>query len=442
MSERAISREGERWVGAFDATTDPALRSWVDVDPGSDFPIQNLPLGVIETDRSTARCGLAIGAQVVDLARLAEAGAFDGIVPHARVVFSAPALNAFLALGRHVWRAFRERMSALLSVHASAEARTIVAPCLLPMRDVAMRMPCTIGDYIDFYASLEHATNLGRILRPSGDALLPNYRHIPVGYHGRAGTVVPSGTAIVRPSGQVVQAGGSAPAYVPTQMLDIETEMGLVTGAGPPMGTAVRIDDARDLAYGYVLLNDWSARDIQAWEYQPLGPFLSKSFATSISPWVVSLDALEPFRVAGPSQEPAPLPYLRASQSWAYDIAITARLATPRMRTRNQPSQTIVETNLRGMYWHFAQQLAHATANGASVRAGDLFGTGTISGSEPRAYGSLIELTWRGRDPLAIGDETRTFLEDGDTVDMRAVCLRDGVRIGFGELVGTISPAR
>jgi fumarylacetoacetase len=429
------------FVGGFDATTDPALRSWIEVAPDSDFPIQNLPLGVFTTADDATRCGVAIGAFIVDLEALAATGVLDFAVPGADLVFAYEGLNVFLALGRPVWRAFRTRMSGMLRSDADDETRELVRECLVPMAEATMEMPIQVGDYVDFYSSIEHATNLGKILRPDGDALLTNYRHIPIGYHGRASTVVATGHDIVRPNGQTKAPSASAPSYGPSRMLDIETEMAFVTGDGPEQGVQVAIDETRDLVYGYLLLNDWSARDIQGWEYQPLGPFLSKSFATSISPWLVSLDALEPFRVAGPVQEPEPLPYLRAARPWAYDIGIDVTLRTRRMRDAGTPAQTIARTNLRWMYWNFAQQLAHMTVNGSAVRAGDLFGTGTISGHDASAYGSLMEITWRGRDPLAVGDETRTFLEDGDTVRMTAACVRDGLRIGFGEVVGTILPA-
>jgi fumarylacetoacetase len=429
------------FVGFYDTTTDAALWSWVPVEAASDFPIQNLPLGVFATADGNARCGVAIGTQILDLEALARTGVLDGVVPGADLVFTYDALNVFLALGRPVWRAFRERISALLRFDADDETRELVGECLVPMADATMQMPIEVGDYVDFYSSIEHATNLGKILRPGGEALLPNYRHIPIGYHGRASSVIVSDDDVVRPNGQVKAPDANGPSYGPTRMLDIETEMGFVTGDGPMQGVQLDIDATREVVYGYLLLNDWSARDIQGWEYQPLGPFLSKSFATSISPWLVSLDALEPFRIRGPQQTPQPLGYLRARESWSYDIDITVTLQTEKMRAAQTLPLVISRTNLRWMYWNFAQQLAHMTVNGSPVRAGDLFGTGTISGHDATAYGSLIELTWRGRDPIAVGDEQRTFLEDGDTVVLSATCTRDGLHIGFGSVAGTILPA-
>jgi fumarylacetoacetase len=298
-----------------------------------------------------------------------------------------------------------------------------------------------IGDYVDFYSSLEHATNLGRILRPNTEPLLPNYRHVPIGYHGRSGTVVVSETPIHRPHGQQKSPEAQAPSFGPSQQLDVEVELGWIAGPGNALGAPIPVDDVRAHVFGYVLLNDWSARDIQAWEYQPLGPFLGNSFATSISPWVVSLDALEPFRCAEAAHSPEPLPYLRAREPWAYDIELELLLQTARMRAHAHPPVTIARTNPRGLYWTAAQQLAHVTSNGATIRPGDLFGSGTISGSEPQTQGSLIELTWRGTQPLALsGGETRGFLEDGDTVIIRGRAHRGELRIGFGEVVGTIVP--
>jgi fumarylacetoacetase len=303
-----------------------------------------------------------------------------------------------------------------------------------------MHLPIEVGDYVDFYSSIEHATNLGRILRPNAEPLLPNYRHIPIGYHGRSGTVVISGTEIRRPHGQRKPPDAPAPVFGSSTQLDVELEMGWIAGTASTLGEPVSADAVREHVFGYVLLNDWSARDIQAWEYQPLGPFLGKSFATSISPWVVTLDALEPFRVAEPQRDPEPLPYLRAREPWSYDIELELLLQTRRMRDGGMSPQRVSRTNFRAMYWTVAQQLAHATSNGATVRPGDLFGTGTISGSEQGTQGSFIELTQRGANPLSLpGGETRSFLEDGDTVIMRARAVRDGARVGFGEVVGTIT---
>jgi len=401
----------------------------------ADYGLDNLPFGIISDGRNERpRPAVAFENGVVDLDALVRAGLLD-----AELLRGATTLNAFLAAGLETWRAVRARLRHLLSVAANARERELVAKATLPREAVTMHLPVTIGDYVDFYSSIEHATNLGRILRPNTEPLLPNYRHIPIGYHGRSGTVVVSGTPVRRPHGQRKPPDADAPTFGPSTLLDVEVEMGWIAGAASTYGEPVPADAVREHVFGYVLLNDWSARDIQAWEYQPLGPFLGKSFATSISPWIVTLDALEPFRSAEPEREPEPLPYLRSRESWAYDIQLELLLQTPRMREHAHPPLTISRTNLRGMYWTAAQQLAHVTSNGASIRPGDLFGTGTISGGEPGTQGSLIELTWRGANTLALpGGETRTFLEDGDTVIVRGRAVRGAARVGFGEVVGTI----
>jgi fumarylacetoacetase len=428
---------------SLDATTDPALRSWVSVPAGSDFPIQNLPFGVFRRGGDERRLCVAIGDALVDLRALAEAGLFEGVVPRARDVFCAPALNAFMSAGRSAWRATRERLSNWLregdrTLHDAGLARAVVQ-----RRDVTLVLPITVADYVDFYSSLEHATNLGKILRPGAEPLLPNWRYIPIGYHGRAATVVVGETPVTRPRGQL-KPGEAPPEFAPSRALDFELELAFVTGDGPPPPLAIPAGRAREYIFGAALLNDWSARDIQAWEYQPLGPFLGKSFATSLSPWIVSLDALEPFRVAGPMQEPPALPHLATHEREALDISLEVTLSSEAMRARGVAAQTICRTNFRSMYWNMSQQLAHVSSNGARVRAGDLYGSGTISGSEPGSYGSMIELTWRGARPLALADGTaRAFLDDGDEVVMRASCSAPGcARIGFGEVRGRIEPSR
>jgi fumarylacetoacetase len=305
-----------------------------------------------------------------------------------------------------------------------------------------MVLPIAVRDYVDFYSSIEHATNVGKLFRPD-NPILPNYRYVPIGYHGRASTIVIDGTPIARPTGQRKRPDADAPVVGPAEMLDFELELAFLTG-GPdtPLGQPVPIDAVRERVYGYVLLDDWSARDLQAWEYQPLGPFLSKSFATSISPWIVSLDALEPFRVANRAIDPAPLPYLQPREDWAYDIGLEVALQTAAMRARGEAPATISRTNFRDMYWNVAQQFAHMTSNGSIVGAGDLFGTGTISGSEPGTYGSLIELTRRGAEPIVLpSGETRAFLQDGDTVILRAAAVAGERRVSFGEVSGTIVAA-
>ncbi len=422
-------------------TTDPRLESWVPVATDSDFPIQNLPFGVF-ADGGLERIGVALGDRILDLAAVAEAGLADDLCE--RQLLTAPRLNPLLAAGRSVWSPLRERLSLLLRRDGDPRLREARAERFFVARGaVAMRVPMEIGDYVDFYSSIEHATNLGRLFRPNAEPLLPNWRWLPVGYHGRSGTVVIDGTPIRRPSGQRKPPDAPAPDFGPSRRLDIELEMGFVSGAGNELGVPIPAAGAHEHIFGLLLVNDWSARDIQAWEYQPLGPFLGKSFATTISPWIVTLDALEPFRVAGPVQEPPPLPYLRVNRPWGYAIDLAVALQSERMRARGAAPATISRTSFRDMYWNVAQQLAHATANGATARPGDLFASGTISGASQGSQGSLIELTWNGERPIELPDgETRRFLDDGDEVVLRGWCERQGARrIGFGAARGRIEPA-
>jgi fumarylacetoacetase len=410
-------------------TTDPRLESWLPVAATCDFPIQNLPYGVFESAGGSAHIGVAIGDRVLDLFALAEIGLLDDTVE--RELVQAPVLNPLLAAGKATWQSLRARLSDLLRVGGDAALRERNHEYVLfAQDDSVMLVPMEIGDYVDFYSSIEHATNLGRLFRPDGDPLLPNWRWIPIGYHGRSSTIVVDGTPVVRPHGQRKPPTAAEPTFGPSARLDIELEMGFVTGPGSPMGRPVSIASASDHIFGLVLVNDWSARDIQAWEYQPLGPFLGKSFATTISPWVVTMDALEPFRVRGPIQEPPPLPYLQTSQAWAFDVNLVVELN----------AHVVSRTNFKHMYWNMAQQLAHVTSNGTSTNPGDLYASGTISGSEPDSVGSFIEMTLNGQRPLTLPDgETRTFLEDGDEVTLRGWCERDGYRrIGFGAARGRI----
>jgi fumarylacetoacetase len=429
----------------FDATTDPALRSWVDVPRGSDFPIQNLPFGAfVRPGEQTPRLGVAIGDKILDLHVLARAGLLDDALGDAAAIFGGVALNAFLSRGQPAWRAMRARLSTLLSAANRELADAgLLERALVDRTTARLVLPLDVGDYVDFYSSREHASNLGKMLRPDGDPLLPNWRYLPVGYHGRASTIVVSGTPIVRPRGQFKLPEAAAPIFAPTRMLDFELEVAFVTGAGPPLGAPIPVERAREYIFGVALLNDWSARDLQAWEYQPLGPFLSKSFATSLSPWIVMLDALEPFRVEGPAQEPQPPPYLATSDSENYDVALSVELSSAAMRRAADSPRTIARTNFRGMYWSMAQQLAHLTSSGAGVRAGDVCASGTISGAEAGSYGSMIELTWRGTRPIELADGTsRAFLADGDSVTLHGACDRPGAaHIGFGEVTGTVVPA-
>lgn len=414
-------------------------RSWIPIADDSDFPLENLPIGVVRSADGYARVAVAIGERIVDLAVLARAGSLAPVAADAVDLFAAPACNAFLARGRTVWSALRATLTQLFSETATAAERGVVEMAFLDPTHVQLQLPIEVADYVDFYSSIEHATNLGRILRPGGEPLLPNYRHIPIGYHGRASTVVVSGTNVRRPYGQIKGPTDVAPSLGATRLLDFELELGFITGPGNAHGEPIVTADAREHIYGVVLLNDWSARDIQGWEYQPLGPFLSKSFATSISPWIVSLDALEPFRVPNREQEPAPLPYLHVAEPWAYDIDLAVDLQTAAMRAKHEAPVPITQTTFSRMYWNMAQQLAHMTINGSRIRPGDLYGSGTISGTAPGTYGSMIELTERGAKPLALPNgELRAFLEDGDLVSMRGRATRGELRIGFGEVRGTI----
>jgi fumarylacetoacetase len=425
-----------------DPTTDPALASWVPVAAGSDFPIQNLPYGAFEDGSGRARLCVAIGDSVLDLRALAERGLLDAIAPNARELMTAPALNPLLGAGRRTWRALRERVSQLLRAGDTTLHDADATSALFDRTSARLVLPFAVADYVDFYSSLEHATNLGNILRPGSEPLLPNWRYIPIGYHGRSATVVVSGTPVARPCGQV-KAPDAAPQFVPTRSLDFELELGFVTGAGPEPPQTIAPERARETIFGAALLNDWSARDIQAWEYQPLGPFLGKSFATSLGPWIVSIDALEPFRVPGPEQDPPPLPYLRTAEPEGYDISFDVTLQSAAMREQGTEPLSISRTSFRSMYWSMAQQLAHASSNGARVRAGDLFGSGTVSGSEPGSYGSMIELTWRGARPIRLPDGSeRAFLHDEDEVVMRGRCAGPGrATIGFGTVCGRIQPS-
>jgi fumarylacetoacetase len=429
-------------VIALADTTNPRLESWIEVAHDSDFPIQNLPFGVFAKGNGPARIGVAIGDKILDLHSAAEAEFFDDCCEPE--LLQAPVLNPLLAAGRSVWAALREQISSLLRSDGDARLREANSNRLIVAQgDVAMRVPMEVGDYVDFYSSMEHATNLGRLFRPDAEALLPNWRWIPVGYHGRSATIVIDGTPVRRPCGQRKPANADTPEFGPSRRLDIELEVGFVTGPGNQLGLPIAVEDAAEHIFGFVLVNDWSARDIQAWEYQPLGPFLGKSFATTISPWIVTLEALEPFRVEGPAQEPPPLRYLRSEEAWAYAIELAIDLQTEQMRDREMPPARISHTTFRDMYWNAAQQLAHATVNGAVARPGDLFASGTISGSKPGTQGSLIELAWNGQRPIELSDgERRTFLEDGDEIALRGWCERSGARrIGFGRARGRIEPA-
>ncbi|MCR5886294.1 fumarylacetoacetase [Hymenobacter sp. J193] len=419
---------------------DPALHSWIDIAPGSDFPIQNLPFGVFETEERGPRLGVAIGEYVLDLYAVAQFGFFEDLElgPKMPKIFRRRSLNQFISLGRPAWRAVRQRVSELLR-HDNAALRSdeVMRACLLRQREVRMLRPIKPHNYTDFYSSIEHATNVGIMFRDPANALLPNWRHIPIGYHGRASSIVVSGTDVRRPNGQRKAPDAPAPTFGPSQQLDFELEMAFVVGRGTQLGDTVPVQHAEEYIFGLVLFNDWSARDIQSWEYVPLGPFLGKSFGSSVSPWVVTLDALEPFRVAGPVQEPEPLLYLRQLDKHNFDINLEVAI-----QPEAGPETTVSRSNFGLMYWSMAQQLAHHSSNGCNLEVGDLYASGTISGPTPDSLGSMLELAWRGTRPLPLADGSeRKFLQDGDRVTMRGYCERNGLRIGFGEVTGKVLPA-
>jgi fumarylacetoacetase len=415
-----------------------ALSSWVPGADRSGFPAEHLPYGVFSTAGDPGdppRVGVRIGDSVLDLARLADTGLVEG-------PFDRPALNPFLALGPDRWAATRARLTQLVCDTSSRSSITTVDGALVPADEVTLHLPIEVADYVDFYSSIEHATNMGRLLRPGSEPLLPNWRHLPVAYHGRAGTVVVSGTPIVRPSGQRRSRSpdGSPDGPVvfgPTTRLDIELEVGFVVGTPSSQGRPVPVERAADHVFGIVLVNDWSARDIQAWEYQPLGPFLGKSFATTVSGWVTPLAALDSCRVAGPAQRPEPLPYLRTDAPWglALDLSVDLRPSGARSPT------TVSRTSFAGLYWTIPQQIAHLTVNGASLRTGDLLASGTVSGASPGSEGSLMELTSGGAAPIDVGGVARTFLEDGDEVVLRGSArVAAGVVLTLGSAAGRIVP--
>lgn len=406
-------------------TESSRAETWFDISDGSPFPLHNLPFGIGRRDDGTIGAFVAIGDSALDLAEAVGTGFLDDSPAEYGLLDARGTLNRFAGAGRAVHSALRQRLVELLTEH---RYRARLLPCLVPIDELTMQLPVAVGDYVDFYSSLHHATNLGRLFRPDGDALLANWRRIPVGYHGRSGTVVADGADIFRPNGMRVVDG--EPQYGPTNALDIELEVGVVVGAPSQRGEPISTGDAEQHLFGLCLVNDWSARDIQAFEYQPLGPFLGKSFATSMSPWIVTLDALEPFRVEPPVQDPPVADHLRTTGATGFDLHLEVELQ----------GDVISRTSFADMYWTPAQQLAHMTTNGADVRAGDLFASGTVSGPTPGSEGSLIELTWRGERPLELTDGTsRTFLRDGDTVTLRGWAGDDpATRIGLGSVTGTI----
>ena len=417
-----------------------SLKSFIEVAPDSHFPIQNLPFGIFKPAQDGARVGVAMGEFVLDLSVLEELGHFRMPEFQDRRVFSEGALNGFLALGRPAWSKAREVIQHLLAADTTIlrDDEALRGRVFHAQKDVTMQLPARIGDYTDFYSSYHHAHNVGTMLRGPENALMPNWKWLPVAYHGRASSIVASGAEVRRPHGQIKPPDAPAPTFGPSRSFDYELETAFFIGPGNALGEPVPIDRATDHIFGLVLMNDWSARDVQAWEYQPLGPFLAKNFCTSISPWVVTLEALETFRKPLPPQDPEPLPYLRAANDFTYDIQLEAHLQTASM---NAP-HVITRTNFQNLYWSIAQQLAHHTVNGCNLQPGDLLASGTISGPTDESRGCMLELTWRGANPLALPNgETRKWLEDGDSLTITGWAQGDGYRIGFGEVSGRVLPA-
>ncbi|WP_369049002.1 fumarylacetoacetase [Tenacibaculum sp. UWU-22] len=418
---------------------DPKRKSWLNVDKNSDFPIQNIPFGVFLTRDDIITIGTRIGDYAIDLGAFHQLGYFDGI-PLTDDMFLQDTLNDFIADGRKTWRLVRNRIADVFDSTYSAlrdneEHREKI---IFKIEEVEMLLPVSVGDYTDFYASKEHATNVGSLFRDPENALLPNWLQLPVGYHGRSSSIIQSGIPVRRPVGQSrPNEGETTPNFGPSKLLDFELEMAFITTASNNLGERIPIEEAEDYIFGLVLLNDWSARDIQSWEYVPLGPFLGKNFASTISPWIVTLDALAPFKVDNPEQVHTPLPYLQVEGKKSYDINLQVGI-----KPENATETIIVNSNFKYMYWTMAQQLAHHTVNGCPVNAGDMMGSGTISGPTKDSFGSMLELTWKGQHPITLNDGTqRKFINDNDTVIIRGYSKNNDVRIGFGECVGKVLPA-
>ena len=414
----------------------PQRRSFSEIPEGSDFPIQNLPFGIFSVGDDEQRAGVALGEKVIDLSALFELGYLTSVDEN---VFSYPMLNPFIAMGKATTRAVRNELALLFDAENPKlrEQKSDLEKVLFNQADVTMHLPVEIGDYTDFYSSKEHATNVGTMFRDPNNALLPNWLHLPVGYHGRASSIIPSGISVRRPKGQSLPADAENPVFGPSKLMDFELEMAFISHQGKDLGESISISEAEDYIFGMVIFNDWSARDLQKWEYVPLGPFLAKNFASSISPWIVTLDALEPYRVDGPVQEPTPLPYLQFEGKRSFDINLEAYI-TP----ENSVASKVCHSNFKFMYWNMAQQLAHHTINGCNINAGDFFASGTISGPTPDSYGSMLELAWKGTKPLKLDDGSeRKFIQDHDTVTMKAYCDNGSVRMGFGEVSSKVLPA-
>ncbi|MGY6559806.1 MAG: fumarylacetoacetase [Nitritalea sp.] len=421
-----------------ESTINP-LTSWVEIPKSSDFTIYNLPFGVFKNKRLSPRIGIAIGDKIVDLAVLHDAGFFSDLSQLPEAIFEQDSLNAFIALGKPVTRRVREKVQDLLLADNEAlRDHQIRGKAMVSRKEATMLLPVRIQDYTDFYSSIEHATNVGAMFRDPENALLPNWRHLPVGYHGRASSIVPSGTPIHRPKGQYKDPSMEKPEFGPSRRMDFELELAFITGKATKLGDSVSTAEAEDHIFGFVLFNDWSARDIQAWEYVPLGPFLGKNFGSSISPWVVTLEALEPFRVAGPVQDPPVLPYLQCETAHGFDIQLEVYI-----RPQDAAATKVCSSNFKYMYWNIAQQLAHHTVNGCNINVGDMYASGTISGPTPDSYGSMLELSWKGTKPVQLkeGGE-RKFLADHDTVILKGFAQKEGIRVGFGEVSSELLPAK
>ncbi|WP_295335670.1 fumarylacetoacetase [Flavobacterium sp.] len=419
------------------STNDPNRKSWLNVPENSDFPIQNIPFGVFLTKDDVITIGTRIGDYAIDLGALQQLNYFEGI-DLTDDMFMQDTLNDFISDGKKTWRLVRNRIGDIFDsnnpkLRDNPEHREIV---IFTMDEVEMQLPVLIGDYTDFYSSKEHATNVGKMFRDPANALLPNWLHIPVGYHGRSSTIIPSGIPVHRPMGQTLPNGETTPVFGPSRLVDFELETAFITTDANIMGENIPVNEAEDYIFGMVLLNDWSARDIQKWEYVPLGPFLAKNFASSISPWIVTMDALEPFRCKGPVQEPTPLPYLQQKGKHAFDINLEVYI-----EPENAEPTLVSKSNFKYMYWSMSQQLAHHTSNGCRVNSGDMMGSGTISGPTPDSFGSMLELTWGGKNPLIMSDGTeRKFINDNDTVTIKGHCQNSSVRIGFGEVSTKLLP--
>ena len=417
---------------------DPTRKSWINVPENCDFPIQNIPFGVFITKEDVITIGTRIGNCAIDMGALQQLGYFEGI-ELTDDMFMQDTLNDFISDGKKTWRLVRNRLAELFDennpkLRDNKEHRKVV---IFKVEDIEMLLPVQIGDYTDFYSSKEHATNVGKMFRDPENALLPNWLHIPVGYHGRSSTIVPSGIPVHRPYGQTLPNGETTPVFGPSRLVDFELETAFITTDANLMGEPIPVEEAEEHIFGMVLFNDWSARDIQKWEYVPLGPFLAKNFASSISPWIVTMDALEPFRVKGPEQSPEPLPYLQQKGAKAFDINLEVAI-----QPENEVESVVSRSNFKYMYWSMAQQLAHHTINGCRVNSGDMMGSGTISGPTEDSFGSMLELSWGGQKPLKMNDGSeRKFINDNDTVIIRGYCQKDNLRIGFGEVSSKLLPA-